>query len=181
MNKEWRVFIKELVSIVVIAFVLAMLIRTFIVEARVIPTGSMIPTIVEKDRVMVCKFVYYFKEPVRGDIVVFRPPDSINAQNDYIKRVIGLPGDKIEMKEQRVYVNDRALKEPYIAEPLNYTWGPVKVPEGKLLVLGDNRNNSFDSHLWNAWLSRDRIKGKAFVTYWPFNHMKLLPREVSFE
>jgi len=181
MTREWRDFLKDIVSVVVIAFILAMLIRTFIVEARVIPTGSMIPTIVENDRVMVCKFVYYFKEPERGDIVVFKPPDTLNAQNDYIKRVIGLPGDKIQMKDQRVYVNDKALKEPYIAEPLGYTWGPVMVPAGKLLVLGDNRNKSFDSHLWNEWLSRDRIKGKAFVMYWPISHVKLLPREVSVE
>jgi len=181
MDKEWRDFIKDIVSIVVIAFILAMLLRTFVVEARVIPTGSMIPTIVEYDRVMVCKFIYYFKEPERGDIVVFKPPEVLNARNDYIKRVIGIPGEKVQMKNHKVYINDKALKEPYIAESVGYDWGPVVVPAGTLLVLGDNRNNSYDSHMWNAWLTRDRLKGKAFATYWPIKHMKLLPRGVSFE
>lgn len=181
MDKEWRDFIKDTVSIVAIAFILAMLLRTFVVEARVIPTGSMIPTIVEYDRVMVCKFVYFFMEPERGDIVVFKPPEMLNAHNDYIKRVIGLPGEKVQMKNHMVYINDKSLKEPYIAEPVGYEWGPVKVPAGTLLVLGDNRNNSYDSHMWNTWLTRDRLKGKAFATYWPIKHMKLLPREVSFE
>ncbi|MGE5389646.1 MAG: signal peptidase I [Deltaproteobacteria bacterium] len=181
MSKEWRDFIKDIVSIVVIAFILAMLLRTFVVEARVIPSGSMLPTIEISDRVMVCKFIYYFKEPEHGDIIVFQPPESLNAKYDYIKRVIGLPGDKIEMKDHKVYLNGKPLREPYIAEPLNYEWGPVTVPDGKLLVLGDNRNNSYDSHMWNAWLTRERVKGKAFCIYWPIGHMKLLPREVSFE
>jgi len=181
MSKEWRNFIKDLISIVVIAFILAMLIRTFVIEARVIPSGSMIPTINISDRVMVCKFIYYFKEPERGDIIVFQPPEQLNAKYDYIKRVIGLPGEKIQMKDHQVYVNDQPLKEPYIAEQLNYDWGPVIVPKGRLLVLGDNRNSSFDSHLWNVWLTRDRVKGKAFCIYWPLGNITLLPREVSFE
>lgn len=181
MSREWRDFVKDIVSIVVVAFILAMLLRTFVIEARVIPSGSMIPTIEISDRVMVCKFIYYFKEPKRGDIIVFQPPAQLNAKYDYIKRVIGLPGEKIQMKDHQVFVNDRPLKEPYIAEPLNYEWGPVTVPDGNLLVLGDNRNNSYDSHLWNAWLTRDRVKGKAFSIYWPLDHMTLLPREVSFQ
>lgn len=181
MSKEWREFFKEIISIVVIAFILAMVLRTFVIEGRIIPTGSMIPTIIENDRVLVCKFTYYFKEPQRGDIIVFEPPEILNSKNDYIKRVIGLPGDKVQMKNNKVYVNDKALKEPYLAEPLNYEYGPVTVPAKCLMVLGDNRNNSFDSHYWNAWLTRDRVKGKAFVTYWPLNRMKLLPREVTFE
>lgn len=182
MDRELRDFLKEIVSIIVIAFVLAMLLRAFVVEARVIPSGSMIPTIVENDRVLVCKYIYHFKEPQRGDIVVFKPPQELLAENDYIKRVIGLPGDKVEMKNQKVYINDQALKEPYIKEPINYDWGPGVVPAGKILVLGDNRNNSLDSHKWNTpWLDRKSIKGKAFATYWPIGHMKLLQREVGFE
>jgi len=181
MSKEFKDFLKDVVSIVAIAFILAMLLRIFVIEARVIPSGSMLPTIQLKDRVMVNKFIYYFKDPQRGDIVVFDPPDVLNTNQDYIKRVIGLPGDKVEMKNSKVYINDRPLKEPYLSEPLHYEYGPVVVPENSLMVLGDNRNQSFDSHYWNAWLTFDHLKGKAFATYWPVNHIKLLEREVSFE
>jgi len=181
MSQDTRNFIKETVSIIVIAFVLAMILRAYVVEGRIIPTGSMLPTIQLQDRVMVNKFIYFFKEPERGDIIVFEPPEVLHSSEDYIKRVIGLPGDTVEMKNGKVYVNDQALSEPYLYEPLDYEYGPVTVPEGDLLVLGDNRNGSFDSHRWNAWLTSDRVKGKAFLTYWPINHVKLLEREVSFE
>lgn len=181
MSKEIREFLKETVSIVVIAFILAMILRTFVIEGRIIPSGSMLPTLQLQDRVMVNKFIYRFKEPKRGDVIVFAPPDVLNSKDDYIKRVIGLPGDKIEVKDGKVFVNDKALVEPYIAEPPNYPYGPVVVPADCLFVMGDNRNGSFDSHLWNAWLTRDRVKGKAFVIYWPIKEIKLLEREVSFE
>lgn len=181
MNKEIGNFIKETLSIIVIAFVLAMVLRTFVVEGRIIPTGSMLPTIQLQDRVMVNKFIYRFKEPQRGDIVVLEPPDILNANQDYIKRIVGLPGERVEIKDSKVFINGKALDEPYLAEPINYQFGPVEVPEGSLLVLGDNRNHSFDSHYWNAWLTEDRLKGKAFLTYWPIGHIKLLERGVSFE
>lgn len=181
MGRLLKDFLKETVSVVVIAFILAMLLRTYVVEGRIIPTGSMLPTLQLQDRVMVNKFIYRFKEPQRGDIIVFRPPDVINANEDYIKRVIGLPGEKVEMKNGKVYINDKPLKEPYLAEPLDYEYGPVWVPEDCFLVLGDNRNHSFDSHMWNAWLTRDHIKGKAFMVYWPVNHLHLLERGVSFD
>lgn len=181
MNNDFKGFIKEVLSIVITAFVLAMILRTFVIEGREIPSGSMLPTLQIDDRVMVNKFIYYFKEPVRGDVVILDPPEELNSDKYFIKRVIGLPGETVEMKDGKVYINNRALKEPYLPEPLNYHFGPVVVPNDSLLVLGDNRNNSFDSHLWNVWLKRDRIKGKAFTIYWPLNHMELLEREVSFE
>lgn len=180
MSKEIKDFLKDTVSIVVIAFVLAMILRTFVIEGRIIPSGSMLPTLQLQDRVMVNKFIYYFEEPQRGDIIVFHPPDVLNSRDDYIKRVIGLPGETVEMKNHKVYINNRPLDEPYLAEPLDYEYGPVVVPKGCLLVLGDNRNHSFDSHMWNAWLTRDRIKGKAFVIYWPVKEIKLLNRGGSF-
>ncbi len=181
MGKQLGEFIKETLSIVVIAFVLAMLLRTFVIEGRIIPTGSMLETLQLQDRVMVNKFIYHFKEPERGDIVVFEPPEELNTNEDYIKRVIGLPGETVEMKNHKVYINGKPLNEPYIAEPVDYNYGPVVVPKGSLLVLGDNRNHSFDSHMWNAWLDRDHIKGKAFLIYWPIKEIQLLQREVSFE
>lgn len=181
MGTQIKEFLKETVSIILIAFVLAMILRSFVIEGRIIPTGSMLPTLQLQDRVMVNKFIYRFKEPERGEVVVFRPPDELNAEEDYIKRVIGLPGETVEMKNGRVYINDRPLNEPYIPEELNYDYGPVVVPQDSLLVLGDNRNHSFDSHMWNAWLKQDHIKGKAFVIYWPIKEVNLLQREVSFE
>ena len=181
MNKEFREFLKETISIVVIAFILAMILRTFVIEGRIIPSGSMLPTLQLQDRVMVNKFVYYFKEPQRGDVIVFHPPAVLNSKDDYIKRVIGLPGESVEIKNHCVYINNKPLKEPYIAEPMNYDYGPVVVPQDSLFVMGDNRNHSFDSHMWNAWLSRDQIKGKAFVIYWPVKEIQLLERGVSFE
>lgn len=181
MSKEMKDFIKETISIIVIAFILAMILRAFVVEGRIIPTGSMLETLQLQDRVMVNKFIYHFKEPQRGDIVVFQPPEELNTQEDYIKRVIALPGETVEIKNARVYINGRPLHEPYIAEPMYYDFGPVVVPEDSLFVLGDNRNHSFDSHMWNAWLKRDHIKGKAFVIYWPVRDIELLERGVSFE
>ena len=181
MNRELKEFIKETLSIVIIAFILAMILRSFIIEGRIIPSESMLPTLKVGDRVMVNKFIYYFKEPQRGDVIVFHPPEILNSKDDYIKRVIGLPGETVEMKNNKVYIDGKPLVEPYLSEPVNYTFGPVVVPEDSLLVLGDNRNNSFDSHMWNAWLSRDQIKGKAFVIYWPVKEIKLLERGVAFE
>lgn len=181
MNGQIKEFFKETLSIVIIAFVLAMVLRTFVIEGRIIPTGSMLPTLQLQDRVMVNKFIYYFKEPQRGEIIVFRPPDILGSKDDYIKRVIGLPGEKVEIKDGKVFINERPLKEPYLAEEMNYQFGPVVVPEDSLLVLGDNRNKSFDSHKWNAWLTKDRIKGKAFLIYWPIKEIGLLGQEVSFE
>ncbi len=168
-----RAFLKEFIGIVVVAFFLAMILRSFVIEGRWIPTGSMLPTIQVGDRVMVNKFIYRFKEPQRGDIVVFEPPAIINQKDDFIKRIIGLPGDKIEVKDGKVWVNDEALEEPYIAEPPNYEYGPVKVPEHALFVMGDNRNMSYDSHLWNGWLTDDHLKGQAFLIYWPLNHLRI--------
>lgn len=180
MGKEIKDFLKEMLTIVITAFILAMILRTFVIEGRIIPSGSMLPTLQLQDRVMVSKFIYHFKDIARGDIVVFKPPDAVGSELDYIKRVIGLPGEEIEIKDGKVFINNKLLNEPYLMENLNYEYGPVTVPEDSLLVLGDNRNHSFDSHLWNAWLTTDRVKGKAFMVYWPIKHINLLEREVSF-
>ncbi|HPF44258.1 MAG TPA: signal peptidase I [Syntrophomonadaceae bacterium] len=180
MSQDVKDFFKEMISIIVIAFILAMILRTFIVEGRIIPTGSMLPTVQLQDRVMVNKFIYRFTELQRGDVIVFAPPEAIHSPDDYLKRVIGLPGETVEMKDGNVYINGQALNEPYIAEAVNYEFGPVVVPDDSLLVLGDNRNSSFDSHLWNAWLKKDHVKGKAFMIYWPIKNITLLDREVTF-
>lgn len=177
--KEYFGIAKDFISIIIIAFILAMLIRTFIVEPRMVPSESMLPTIKIGDRLLLNKFIYYFKEPVRGDIVVFKPPPSLNAKYDYVKRVIGLPGDKVEIKDNKLYINGQVMKEPYVKEPMNGHFGPVTVPVDSLLVLGDNRNNSLDSRYWSEWLKKDHVIGKAFCIYWPIKDQSLLERQIS--
>ncbi|NLK00922.1 MAG: signal peptidase I [Clostridia bacterium] len=160
--------IKEIVTTVLLAFVLALLIRTYVVEARLIPSGSMLPTIQQQDRVLVNKLIYSLNEPQRHDIIVFEAPVSTGkSRDDFIKRVIGLPGETVEIKGGQVYIDGNPLAEDYIMEAPNYNFGPVKVPEDSIFVLGDNRNASYDSHLWDSWLHLDKIKGEAFVRYWP--------------
>ena len=149
--------------------ILALGIRTFIAEARYIPSESMLPTLEVNDRLIVEKVGYHFNSPKRGDVVVFAPTDALREQqfkDAFIKRVIGLPGDIVEVREGTVFINDAPLPESYIYEPPDYDYGPAVVPEESYLVLGDNRNNSYDSHYW-GFVPRDRIIGKALVRFWP--------------
>jgi signal peptidase I len=153
--------------------VLAIGIRQFVAEARYIPSGSMLPTLQINDRLIVDKISYRFNMPQRGDIVVFSPTPALEKQNfhdAFIKRVIGLPGDKVEVKGGRVYINDQPLREDYIGadERPQYQWGPQVVPKDSYLVLGDNRNNSYDSHYW-GFVPRENIIGRAVVRFWPPN------------
>ena len=169
----WGLF-KETVSIIVIAFLLSLVLKAFVIEARVIPSGSMLPTIQLNDRVLVNKFIYRFQTPERFEVIVFEPPAETGHHDDFIKRVIGLPGDTVEVKAGKVFINGEALTENYLKEEPNYNFGPVQVPADSLFVMGDNRNRSFDSHLWNTWLTLDHVKGKAFYTYWPLNRLDVL-------
>jgi len=171
--------IKESLFVIITAFVLSLFLQSFVLEARVIPTGSMLPTIAINQRILVNKYIYRFTTPQRGDIIVFTPPIETEDNKDYIKRVIGLPGDKIEVKNGVVYVNERAIVENYINEKIQYEFGPVIVPDDSLFVLGDNRNHSYDSHVWNQWLPIKNVKGKAFFTYWPFQRLGLIKTEVT--
>ncbi|MCU0549363.1 MAG: signal peptidase I [Leptolyngbya sp. Prado105] len=151
--------------------VLAIGIRQFVAEARYIPSGSMLPTLQINDRLIIDKISYRFNNPQRGDIVVFAPTAKLEQQNfhdAFIKRVIGLPGDKVQVKGNRVYINDQPLREDYINEAPQYEWGPEVIPPNSYLVLGDNRNNSYDSHYWGV-VPRDKIIGRAVVRFWPPN------------
>ena len=191
--REWN-------ETVFIAFVLALIIRSLVVQAFWIPTGSMEPTLLgEKrdpvsrtltqsgDRILVNKFAYvadlsldarlkwlpklWLRFPKRGDIVVFKypDPDLTAPPRDFIKRVIGLPGDRIRIIEGTVFINDVALEEPYIAEP---PWQDMEtiVPANSLFVLGDNRNNSADSRYWGP-MPLENLKGQAVFLYWPFKRI----------
>lgn len=143
-------------------------------EGRIVPAGSMLPTININDRVLVNKLAYMSKSPQRGDLIIFDPPEYLGLKDLFLKRVIGLPGETVQVKNGQVFINGNMLDEPYILEPMEYEYGPVVVPANSLFVLGDNRNNSYDSHMWNDWLTIDRIKGKVECIYWPTDHQKNL-------
>lgn len=180
-NEEnpWIEIAKTLGTAVILAFGL----RTFVAEARYIPSASMEPTLEINDRLIIEKISYRFQEPQRGDVVVFKPTARLIEQNykeAFIKRIIGLPGDKIEVKGGRVYVDDRPLQEKYIAEEPQYDYGPVTVPEDSYLVLGDNRNNSYDSHSW-GFVPRQKLIGKAFVRFWPLNRVGSLDEKPLYQ
>lgn len=149
-----------------LSLLLAFGIRTFVAEARYIPSGSMKPTLQVNDRLIIDKVSYDFGDPNRGDIVVFHPPDSLHQRDAFIKRVIGIPGDTVEVKEGQVYVNGEPQEETYIAAKPDYVWGPVTVPDHAYLVLGDNRNESYDSHYW-GFVPRENIIGRAVLRFWP--------------
>lgn len=172
-DKMWD-FFKDTFQVVFFAVILTFILRAFIIEARQIPSGSMLPTLQIGDRVLVDKIAYKFNGIERGDIVVFTPPPEARTpevgKNDLIKRVIGLPGEKVEVNNSQVYINDKPIKEPYIKDEPLYSWGPETVPDGELFVMGDNRNNSFDSHAW-GFLPEKNIKGRAFMRFWPFKRV----------
>jgi signal peptidase I len=168
--------IASLLTISIVVFFLILLsIRTFVVEPRWIPSKVMVPTLQKYDKLIVDKLSYYFTNPQRGDIVVFSPTDGIKRDNPtlkdaFIKRIIGLPGEKVEVKGGRVYINDQPLREDYIEAAPQYKYGPTTVPPNSYFVLGDNRNNSYDSHFW-GFVARDNIIGKATIIFSPPERM----------
>ena len=165
----------ELGRTIALSIILALGIRTFVAEARWIPSESMVPTLQVHDKLIVDKLSYHFTNPQRGEIVVFSPTDGIKRNNPelhdaFIKRVIGLPGDKVEVTGGSVYINGQPLRENYIEALPQYKYGPVTVPPNSYLVLGDNRNNSYDSHFW-GFVPQDKIIGRAIVRFWPLHRL----------
>lgn len=155
-------FVKELLITVGLAVVIFVAARQTIQTYEVFQT-SMEPNFHDGQRVVVNKAVYFWGEPERGDVIVFNSPVS---DDDYIKRVIGIPGDTVEIKGGKVYINGVALDEPYVAEAPAYSYPLTDIPEGMYFVLGDNRNHSNDSH--RDWLvEEDAIHGKAWLSTWP--------------
>ena len=166
----------ELTRTIGLSIVLALGIRTFVAEARWIPSESMVPTLQKYDKLIVDKLSYHFTNPQQGDIVVFSPTENIQKENPnlkdaFIKRIIGLPGDKVEIRGGQVYANDQALQESYIEAPPQYQYGPIVIPTDSYFVLGDNRNFSYDSHFW-GFVPRANIIGKASKIYFPFDRMR---------
>jgi signal peptidase I len=168
----------EFVVILVVAFVLVFgFIRPFVVMAYRIPSESMVPTLEVGDRVLANKFIYRFTEPERGDIVIFDVPYQ---PDPLIKRVIGLPGDRISVRDGELFVNGEPRKEPYVVEdpcvpgqPRTCSFGPVTVPEDHYFMMGDNRANSRDSRFIGP-VPEDAVRGEAFLRFWPPNRIGLL-------
>lgn len=186
----------------IVALILSFFIMTFIIQAFEIPSGSMRNTLVEGDHLFVTKFIYgthipftekviwKIKKPKRGDIIVFKSPTD--PKKDFIKRCIGLPGDKIEIRDKKVYVNDEYSNEYYTiymdSHVYTYTkddsflsknyrvrdnFGPIVVPEGYFFMMGDNRDSSYDSRFWGPLPSK-YVKGKALFLYWPLKRIRLI-------
>jgi signal peptidase I len=177
-TRRWKSEAKEWAKTLFLTAVLSLGLRVAVVEAFLVPTGSMRPTILEGDRLLGSKFHYWFWEPHRGDVVVFRPPEEAQRFSQqhaprYVKRVIGVPGDVIEVARGIVKVNGQVVDEPYVAAPPNYRVPPTTVPEGQLFVLGDNRNESLDSHVW-GFLEADALIAHVFARYWPPNRIGAL-------
>ena len=180
--------LRENIEAILVAVVLALFIRTFVVQAFKIPSGSMKPTLQIGDHILVNKFIYGIKipfwgktlipikDPKRGDIVVFKFPED--PSKDFIKRVIGVAGDVIQIRDKQLFVNHRPFKDghgvyldptvfPGSAQPRD-NLRPVKVPAGAIFVMGDNRDHSYDSRFW-GFVDLKALKGKAFIVYWSWN------------
>jgi len=161
-SSEWKHVLVDLIETVVLAFVLFLIINA--VSARVRVDGlSMLPTLKDGEFVLVNRLTYRLGEPARGDIIVFR--STTQPSLDLIKRIVGIPGDQLRIADGQVVVNGKALIEPYISAEPRYT-GEWAIPADHLFVLGDNRNDSSDSHAWGL-LPTENIIGKAILIYWP--------------
>ena len=157
-----KVFREVAITVLIAVAVFALLRLT--VQSYTVVMSSMEPNFQEGECIMVDKVCYRSSNPQRGQVIVFNPP--FGSAHPFIKRVIGLPGETLEIRDEKVFVNGIPLQEEYVMAPLNYTMPTTKVPENEYLVLGDNRNNSNDSH--SGWMvPRDNIIGKAWFTYWP--------------
>ncbi len=186
--KSKKNLLREYLEAIITALILALIIRTFVVQAFKIPSGSMIPTLLVGDHILVNKFIYgtqipftdkkifIFRKPQRGDIIVFKYPE--NPKKDFIKRVVAIEGDVIEEKDKALYLNGKRIIEPYAyhydknVRPNGFdprdNFGPLAVPKGKVFVMGDNRDQSYDSRYW-GFVDLEDIKGKALIIYWSWD------------
>ena len=163
----WR----DLLESVILAVVLAALLRMFVIQPFYIPSASMEPTLLINDRIIVSMLAYRFHAPQRGDVIVFRYPKD--PSRDFIKRLIALPGETVEVRNNTVIINGVRLAEPYLPSEVMADYGPYQVPQGCYFMMGDNRNNSDDSRDWGP-LPQKNIIGKAFLIYWPPGRMRLI-------
>jgi signal peptidase I len=185
----------EYTKAIVMALILALIIRAYVVQAFKIPSGSMLPTLLIGDHILVNKFIYgtrlpfsenrvlVLRKPERGDLIVFRYPED--PQRDFIKRVIAVEGDIIEARNKKIFINGKLLNEPYIQHTDDLilpeeigprdNFGPYYVPENRLFVMGDNRDQSHDSRYW-GYVDIEDVKGEAFIIYWSWDSIEKFPR-----
>ena len=191
MSNKAKSAIWEWVESIVIAFILAMVIRTFIVQAFKIPTGSMRPTLLEGDRILVNKFIYGARipftdirlpalgQPRRGDIIVFRSPED--GKKDFVKRLIATEGETVEIRDGKIYIDNKVVEEPVSIKGVYYhnngDYGSrsqvIKVPKDSYYALGDNSSSSRDSRYW-GFVPKSNLIGKVIVIYWPIHRMKTI-------
>ncbi len=192
-NLKQKSVLREYTEAILVALVLALFIRTFIVQAFKIPSGSMLPTLKIGDHLLVNKFIYGIKipfsgnilvpvsTPARGDVIVFKYPGDPSI--DYIKRVVAVEGDKLEIKNKEIHINDKKVDDSHAffsskqilsasVSPRD-NLGPIMIPKGKVFVMGDNRDNSNDSRFW-GYVDETAIRGKAFILYWSWDIQKPL-------
>lgn len=177
-----RRVLSELVSwipVILVAMAIATVLNAYVILNATVPTGSMMDTIMKKDRMVGNRLAYLNSDPKRGDIIIFKAPDK--PEELYVKRVIGLPGETVKITDGKIYINDSEtpLNEDYIYDehgnPWTDTWPVYNVPEDSYFVLGDNRNNSHDARYWNnTYVKRDAILAEAMCVYWPISDMKML-------
>ena len=183
-DKWWIDLLKTLGLSIFFAFG----IRTYAAQSFYIPSGSMEPTLQINDRLMVDKVSYHFHAPERGDIVVFNPTAALKQQgysDSFVKRIVGLPGDRVEIKQGEVFINNRPLSEHYLTNPAStfiatcsegnaaFMAQQQTIPKDQYLVLGDNRNNSYDGRCWGL-VQRTELVGKALFRFWPLNRVGIL-------
>jgi len=194
-KKDRKKVIWEYTKAITTALLLALFIRAYFIQAFKIPSGSMIPTLLIGDHILVNKFIYgtkipfsdrrvlVFKKPERGDIIVFKYPED--PSRDFIKRVIAIEGDVVESRDKMIYVNGKPVNEPYAQhtdsslrpggiEPRD-NFGPYIVPKGKYFVMGDNRDQSYDSRYW-GYVDMKDIRGEALIIYWSWDNRNHMPR-----
>jgi len=173
-TKKPKGIVREYIESIVIAVILALFVREFIVQAFKIPTGSMKPTLNEDNRIFVNKYIYRFKDPQRGDIVVFKYPED--TKKDFIKRLIAVGGETVEIKDGNILINGKVIEEPKsVGSIFYYNRGEyggmgqkITVPKDSFYMLGDNSGSSRDSRYW-GFVPRKYIIGKAFFRYWPLS------------
>ncbi len=164
--KDWFISIAA-------AVIMALLIRTFVVELYIVDGPSMRPTLQHEERLVVSKFIYKLRNPERGEVLIFRYPRD--PSRDFIKRVIAIGGDTFEIKDGRVYINGQMQTEDYILEKTRSEYPKVTIPEGTVFVMGDNRNNSDDSRFADVgFVPFELIKGKALMIFWPLDKIQTL-------
>lgn len=176
--KIWAFFF-DIIETVVVALALFVLVYLFAAQPHQVRGASMVPNFQNGEYILTDKITYRFREPKRGDVVIFRAPK--NQELDYIKRIIGLPGERIRIEKGVLYVDDKRLDEPYLPQGALYAGTflqegqNIPIPESEYFVLGDNRNHSSDSREWGPIQKKDII-GRAFLRYWPINQIGLIPR-----